>query len=95
MPGILTPPQRVSRLYSHTFAAENSRRRHRRHRCWRRGRRGRSPVRPLSLAALPFILPHTSTLMASNKVGERELFIHLFFFHIANISAADGGQVEE
>ena len=25
MPGILTPPQRVSRLYSHTFAAENGR----------------------------------------------------------------------
>ena len=25
MPGILTPPQRVSRLYSHTLAAKNGR----------------------------------------------------------------------
>ena len=88
MPGILTPPQRVSRRpYSHTNTAKNSRRR----RC-RREREGTITVTgPLSLAALPFISPHTSILNPHPPKGD----IHPSFSSSSSTSSSPPPMAED
>ena len=92
MPGILTPPQRVSRLYSHTFAAENGRPTHDVADIIVLGAAGDARSRALSPPArchsFGRILPPSSHPSAQGS--EREGGSYPSVFAVSSLAAADG-----
>ena len=80
MPGILTPPQRVSRLYSHTSAAKNGRPTHDAADIIVLGAAGDARSRALSPPArchsFGRILPPSSHPSAQGSLSQREGVVH-------------------
>ena len=79
MPGILTPPQRVSRLYSHTSAAKNGRPTHDVADIIVLGAAGDARSRALSLPAAIHLAAFflRRRILRSAEGSERELSIRL------------------